>query len=128
MNSSANEADHCGAVAVLNPLRRMTPITDDEKRALWRRHHEDHTRAFEAWAAAGYELTWPAMPVFPELCRGLACGAKTRTGTPCKLTSIYLNGRCKLHGGLSTGPKTKRGKARSARNGRAPKSPKMLKT
>jgi len=44
------------------------------------------------------------------------CGAKTRAGTPCKMTAIYENGRCKLHGGLSTGPKTKEGKKRSSMN------------
>lgn len=109
--------------AVSDPLRRMTPLTDDQKRLLWRRHFEEHTRAFETWVAAGYEPIRPAMPVFPEVCRGLACGAKTRARTPCKLTSIFLNGRCKLHGGLSTGPKTKKGKARAARNGRGPKVP-----
>lgn len=102
----------------------MTSLTDDQKRKLWRSHHEAHARAFEAWLAAGYEPMRPTMPVFPEVCRGLACGAKTRAGTPCKLRSICLNGRCKLHGGLSTGPKTKKGKARSARNGRVPKRPK----
>ncbi len=42
------------------------------------------------------------------------CGAKTRAGTPCKRRDFYLNGRCKLHGGLSTGPKTLEGKKRSA--------------
>ena len=96
-------------------------LNGDQKRVLWRRYLEDHTRAFEAWVAAGYEPMRPAMPVFPEVCRGLACGAKTRAGTPCKLTSIFINGRCKLHGGLSTGPPTKEGKARSACNGWAPK-------
>lgn len=45
------------------------------------------------------------------------CGAKTRAGTPCKRKDLYDNGRCRLHGGLSTGPKTKAGKKRSARNG-----------
>jgi len=61
-------------------------------------------------------------PPFPEECRGLRCGAKTRAGTPCKLRSIYDNGRCKFHGGLSTGPKTPEGKKRSAMNGFKPKN------
>jgi len=56
-------------------------------------------------------------PPFPEECRGMICGAKTRTGTPCKLTSIYDNGRCRFHGGMSTGPTTQEGKRRSALNG-----------
>ncbi len=46
------------------------------------------------------------------------CGARTRSGTPCRRRDLYASGRCKLHGGLSTGPKTSDGKARSAANGR----------
>ena len=62
-------------------------------------------------------------PPFPEECVGMSCGAKTRAGTPCKLKSIYLNnGRCKFHGGLSTGPRTPEGKKRSAMNGFKPKN------
>lgn len=34
------------------------------------------------------------------------CGAKTRKGTPCTSTRLYPNGRCRHHGGPSTGPKT----------------------
>ncbi|MGV8856746.1 MAG: HGGxSTG domain-containing protein [Devosia sp.] len=41
-----------------------------------------------------------------------ACGARTRAGTSCKLKAIYASGRCKLHGGCSTGPKTEAGKDR----------------
>lgn len=50
-------------------------------------------------------------PLPPELI-SLACGAKTRAGTPCKRTDIYGNGRCKFHGGMSTGATTEEGKAR----------------
>ncbi len=96
-------------------------ISEDQKRILWRRHFEEHTHAFDAWWAAGTFPLRPAMPTFPEVCRGLACGAKTRAGSPCKLTSIFINGRCKLHGGMSTGPTTKRGKALAAQNGLTPK-------
>ncbi|BCJ87678.1 HGGxSTG domain-containing protein [Effusibacillus dendaii] len=32
------------------------------------------------------------------------CGAKTRSGEPCKKAALK-NGRCRLHGGKSTGPK-----------------------
>lgn len=39
------------------------------------------------------------------------CGARTRKGTPCRCRALG-NGRCKLHGGLSTGPKTAEGWAR----------------
>jgi hypothetical protein len=42
------------------------------------------------------------------------CGAKARTrgGAPCKAPAM-ANGRCRMHGGASTGPKTEEGKARS---------------
>tara|TARA_R110002124_G_scaffold28707_7_gene100903 strand:- start:5378 stop:6028 length:651 start_codon:yes stop_codon:yes gene_type:complete len=38
------------------------------------------------------------------------CGAKTRNGKSCKRYGNKVNGRCKLHGGRSTGAKTKEGK------------------
>jgi hypothetical protein len=41
------------------------------------------------------------------------CGAKTRKGTPCMRREIWLKGRCRNHGGLSTGPKTEEGLRRS---------------
>lgn len=43
------------------------------------------------------------------------CGAKTtRKGTPCRNKSEPGRRRCKFHGGMSTGPRTKEGKARIA--------------
>ena len=46
------------------------------------------------------------------------CGARTKsTGQPCQIKDVYSNGRCKFHGGLSTGPKTKEGKEKAAKNG-----------
>jgi hypothetical protein len=49
------------------------------------------------------------------------CGAKTRKGTPCQAPAVWdkqrdkpINGRCKLHGWLSTGAKTEEGQRRSA--------------
>ena len=61
-------------------------------------------------------------PPFPEVCRGMTCGARTRQGTPCQRRDLYgPNARCRLHGGLSTGPKTAAGKQRSALNGLQPK-------
>lgn len=86
-------------------------------RKLWREHFAASSRAFQQWADAGYP--WNNKPdtlPFPDELRGLTCGAKTRAGTPCKLTSLYGNGRCKFHGGLSTGPTTDEGKRRVAAN------------
>lgn len=36
------------------------------------------------------------------------CGAKTRSGKPCKAPAMR-NGRCRMHGGMSTGPRTPEG-------------------
>lgn len=57
------------------------------------------------------------------------CGSRTRRGTLCQAPPVWdkvknkpRNGRCRLHGGLSTGPKTEEGKRRSLealRKGRA---------
>ncbi len=41
----------------------------------------------------------------------LTCGAKTRAGAPCRNIPMK-NGRCRMHGGGSTGPKTAAGIAR----------------
>lgn len=65
---------------------------------------------------------------FPVELHDLRCGAKTRAGTPCKMTALYRSGRCKLHGGLSTGPISAAGKARSAQNGKPHQDPNPVRT
>lgn len=51
------------------------------------------------------------------------CGARTRQGLPCQAPAVWdtqwdmpRNGRCRMHGGLSTGPRTAEGKGRSLAN------------
>lgn len=39
------------------------------------------------------------------------CGARTRVGSPCRAPAM-ANGRCRMHGGQSTGPRTAEGLAR----------------
>lgn len=43
-----------------------------------------------------------------DFMKAARCGAKTRRGTPCQAPAMK-NGRCRLHGGKSTGPKTPEG-------------------
>lgn len=43
-----------------------------------------------------------------DLSKASRCGAKTRRDTPCQCPAMP-NGRCRLHGGLSTGAKTLEG-------------------
>jgi hypothetical protein len=69
--------------------------------------------------ACGSLSRWPRAPVwppFPNGYRALPCGARTRAGTPCKQIDIFPNGRCKFHGGMSTGPRTEEGRRRARAN------------
>jgi hypothetical protein len=49
-----------------------------------------------------------------DLTKVSRCGARTRRGTPCQGPAM-ANGRCRMHGGLSTGPRTPKGLERSRR-------------
>ena len=44
------------------------------------------------------------------------CGAMTRKGTPCERKGVGKGGRCRNHGGMSTGPKTEAGKRSISRH------------
>jgi hypothetical protein len=56
-------------------------------------------------------------PLFGLGWSGQRCGARTRHGSPCQCPALEGKRRCRLHGGLSTGPKTPEGKERSRRAG-----------
>ena len=53
-------------------------------------------------------IPWQFGPNWP----GQRCEARTRKGTLCQRPGTKRNGRCKLHGGNSTGPRTEAGRAR----------------
>ena len=55
-------------------------------------------------------IEWRFGPKWP----GQRCGAKTRRGTPCHRPANKRNGRCPLHGGASSGPRTEQGRAKIA--------------
>jgi hypothetical protein len=91
-------------------------------RARWVKMNREWGREEAALLARGvpsYDLARHRKPVDWTLFTGLICGAKgKRTGNPCPSKAIYSNGRCRHHGGLSTGPTTAEGRAKSGRNGR----------
>ena len=60
------------------------------------------------------EIAATIMPPIEQKAKAL-CGAKTRRGTPCQAKAMPDKARCRLHGGLSTGPKTREGRERIAR-------------
>ncbi|WP_366557084.1 HGGxSTG domain-containing protein [Novosphingobium sp. PASSN1] len=80
---------------------------DDVKRILFRQWW---TKASAAEAAGQY------VPSFPRYLRGLTCGARKKNGERCGSTTLCANGRCKFHGGASTGPRTAEGRERALRN------------
>jgi hypothetical protein len=47
-----------------------------------------------------------------DLSKAKRCDARTRKGTPCRGPAMP-NGRCRMHGGPSTGPRTPEGKERT---------------
>jgi hypothetical protein len=53
-------------------------------------------------------LEWRFGPSWP----GQRCFAKTRRGSKCQRPANKRNGRCRLHGGASTGAKTLEGRER----------------
>lgn len=81
---------------------------------LWRRHVQQRDAA-EAAGLLPHDRGFPRFDFGPFA--DLRCGARgKRTGRPCPLTTVYGNGRCRFHGGLSTGPRTAEGKAIASRN------------
>jgi len=95
---------------------KLKPSTPELRKA-WRTYWEMVEKdILEPWRLRGCPLPTPALPPLPDELRGLCCGARTRAGTPCRRRDLAYNGRCRLHGGLSTGPKTTAGKQRSASN------------
>jgi len=114
-----------GSVVV---MRKTIADRNQHLHRLWRKHcegYEEYEEALEAWHELPLDIrritSQPESPKFPEELRDVTCGAKTRKGTFCKRLDLAINGRCRLHGGLSTGPRTMEGKQRSAQNGRCPK-------
>ena len=88
-------------------------MTQDELRKHWRAYHRSSRAHMDS--GAWLHETFPDMQ---QALKDLKCGAKTRAGTPCKLSTLYAGARCKFHGGLSTGPTTDAGKAQARENGK----------
>lgn len=82
-------------------------LPDDDKRKLFR---EWWAQAQAAQAAGRYVRSCPSY------LRGLTCGARKKDGSQCRSTTLCANGRCKFHGGASTGPRSAEGRARAIEN------------
>lgn len=86
---------------------RASRLGDDDKRQLFR---DWWTNAAVAQAAGQYVRDCP------RYLRGLTCGARKKDGTRCRSTTLCANGRCKFHGGASTGPRSPEGRAKALEN------------
>ncbi len=92
-------------------------MTDAERRRMWRTATWTPTFVRKGLGRQPEgPFPRPPMPTQPEAVQGLQCGATDACRHPCKLTGLYKSGRCKLHGGMSTGPKTD-GREQSRING-----------
>lgn len=98
---------HAATVAQRRWEEHAATLPDDEKRTLFR---EWWAKAEAAHAAGRYVQSCP------RYLRGLTCGARKKDGTQCRSTTLCANGRCKFHGGRSTGPKSAEGRARALEN------------
>lgn len=101
-----------------------TPRSADPQAELRRRYIAvcaARSKQIAALVAAGMTEPAASMRVSPidlEPFMDLRCGARSkRTGKPCPQKGLYACGRCRWHGGLSTGPRSEDGKRRSAANG-----------
>lgn len=106
---------------MINPMTREVPMPRPSLKSLLERHTDTLTEgkrvslAVAMMRALGYRR-----PLDRVYKRELpVCGARCRDGHPCQAkaawdgTRCYVrNGRCRLHGGLSTGPKTAEGRRR----------------
>ena len=93
----------------------MTRVNATDDRPVWPFRPHKHYRRFTLRHPEEAYL-WAARFGKDELPR---CGARCRDGHPCQAHAVWdedhmapRNGRCRLHGGLSTGPRTAEGKRR----------------
>jgi hypothetical protein len=99
-------------------------MSTPEQRKAYKKYWKEEDKIYKELGMRWYGDSYPDTHPFPDEFRGMTCSAKTRAGTPCKRIDLEANGRCKLHGGLSTGPRTIEGKKRSALNGKLRKKSK----
>jgi hypothetical protein len=93
------------------------PILREKQVKALKAYYRDSNKQFAEWAA-NQRTSIESIP-YPEFCRGMKCEAKTRSGHPCKNDGTNCgNGRCKYHGGASTGATTPEGKRIVSMNSR----------
>lgn len=109
-------------------LRKKLDALHREERAFFETQREAYYQRDaerQAWFNLPRHLrTVPCPPRYewqrrPEHLRTIPCGATTRRGEPCRNIHLARNGRCRFHGGNSTGARTPAGRARQREGYRA---------
>ncbi|MDR1684923.1 MAG: hypothetical protein LBR82_00515 [Desulfovibrio sp.] len=97
-------------------LRRLWKLCHRQYDAAIRRYCDRTGDDFQEVSDSPWAFDNVRLPHFPTVLDELVCGARTRRGTPCKNRNLFPNGRCKYHGGASTGPRTEQGKQKVTLN------------
>ena len=89
-----------------------------------RRVAAQRRKDWKAEKARRWHAAHPPQPLRPSKEERPRCGARTRAGGRCQARALWhpgelapRNGRCRMHGGLSTGPRTEEGRRRSVEAG-----------
>jgi hypothetical protein len=108
----------CSPLAPMSAVKRT--FTTQKARASWALKGSDNLMAgYDIWSGK-IRLWYRPKRERPR------CGAKCRDGSLCNAPPVWnrhldraVNGRCRMHGVLSTGPKTEEGRQRIAESNRA---------
>ena len=109
---SAEATNSAALDSILIHWARLTGIKYGEVQARMTSAHQQgkcdqYARAYDF---GGFNAKQPAQKP------AATCGARAKSGHPCRSKGLRPNGRCKWHGGCSTGPTTAVGKQRALAN------------
>lgn len=116
LRSSSHALKRCAVhLPALPPLERRwakQPVAPARESSFAEIDRQEKEQFFDVFAGAHPQRGVKAKPIWrPRKADRPRCGAKTRKGSPCHAPS-RPNGRCRMHGGLSTGAKTSAGRQR----------------
>ncbi len=92
----------------MNRSGRLRSLDDQwELRQAWKKLYRAWNESFDPKVRARMSAQELAAVVQPDWTpfTGLTCGARSKhAGRPCRIKALCAGGRCRFHGGLSTGP------------------------
>lgn len=126
--SQTSTSEKTKGVAPVGAKQSVEQVRADKLRARLKEFYRRARQYDEKCCANRVPYSDREHPSLPADLVDLNCGATgKRSGKPCRCQAIYANGRCRFHGGLSTGPVSDAGKQASARNGKLGGRPRKAK-